>query len=62
MATPRRTDDPKAVTYRLSARARQLVEALAGHLAEVEERPVSATEVIERAIRRLARQQHIATR
>lgn len=45
-----RTDKPKAVTYRLSAKCRRQVAALVRRLSRERGRPVPAGEVIERAV------------
>jgi len=50
----RRTDDPAPRTVRLSALARRLLAELAARLS-MTEGPITQTQVLERAIRELAR-------
>jgi hypothetical protein len=52
---PKRTDGGKAVTYTLAADVRELIPALADHFSAKEQRRVPEREIVERAIRALAK-------
>jgi hypothetical protein len=52
---PKRTDGAKAVTYTLAADVRELIPTLAANFSEKEKRHVPHREVIERALRALAK-------
>lgn len=57
---PKRTDGAKTVSYQLAADVRELIPALAASFAEREQRRrVPHSEVIERAIRALAKKMKI---
>ncbi len=56
----KRTDDPRPVQFRIGGRARAALDALEAKLSRESLRPVSRSEVVERALLLLARKERVS--